>query len=54
MFNNANVLFKTKFVDGLSTVSRIVQNRPMARVDTNVAVGDTTANKKPKKKARNE
>ncbi len=22
MFNNANVLFKTKFVDGVSTVSR--------------------------------
>jgi len=26
MFNNANVLFKTKFVDGVSTVSRFVQN----------------------------
>ncbi|KJE88760.1 hypothetical protein CAOG_00350 [Capsaspora owczarzaki ATCC 30864] len=25
MFNNANVLFKTKFVDGVSTVSRTVQ-----------------------------
>jgi len=25
MFNNANVLFRTKFVDGMSTVSRTVQ-----------------------------
>ena len=25
MFNNANVLFKTKFVDGVSTVSRTAQ-----------------------------
>ena len=24
MFNNANVLFRTKFVDGMSTVSRTV------------------------------
>ncbi|XP_066460520.1 structural maintenance of chromosomes protein 2 isoform X2 [Eleutherodactylus coqui] len=26
MFNNANVLFKTKFVDGVSTVARFAQN----------------------------
>eukprot|EP00794_Sanderia_malayensis_P008232 gene8232-9114_t len=26
MFNNANVLFKTKFIDGVSTVSRYAQN----------------------------
>lgn len=26
MFNNANVLYKTKFVDGVSTVSRHVQH----------------------------
>ena len=26
MFNNANVLYKTKFVDGVSTVTRYVQN----------------------------
>lgn len=25
MFNNANVLFKTKFVDGVSTVARYAQ-----------------------------
>ena len=28
MFNNANVLFKTKFVDGLSTVRRYTQTQP--------------------------
>ncbi|XP_071521625.1 structural maintenance of chromosomes protein 2 [Panulirus ornatus] len=28
MFNNANVLFKTKFVDGMSTVSRHTQHTP--------------------------
>ena len=27
MFNNANVLFKTKFVDGVSTVTRHVQQQ---------------------------
>ncbi|KAG8595152.1 hypothetical protein GDO81_001435, partial [Engystomops pustulosus] len=27
MFNNANVLFKTKFVDGVSTVARFAQNQ---------------------------
>ena len=29
MFNNANVLFKTKFVDGVSTVTRYTQNQAM-------------------------
>merc|ERR1712043_28965 len=27
MFNNANVLFRTKFVDGMSTVSRTTQHQ---------------------------
>ena len=27
MFNNANVLFKTKFVDGISTVARYAQRQ---------------------------
>merc|ERR1711934_1307006 len=27
MFNNANVLFRTKFVDGMSTVSRTAQDQ---------------------------
>ena len=40
MFNNANVLFKTKFVDGVSTVTRYAQNQ--ASRDTasaNIALG---------------
>jgi len=28
MFNNANVLFRTKFVDGVSTVARYAQSKP--------------------------
>ncbi|KAK2569628.1 Structural maintenance of chromosomes protein 2 [Acropora cervicornis] len=33
MFNNANVLFKTKFIDGVSTVTRYAQNQPSRDVD---------------------
>ncbi|XP_065657312.1 structural maintenance of chromosomes protein 2 isoform X2 [Hydra vulgaris] len=32
MFSNANVLFKTKFVDGVSTVTRFVQNQSQKAV----------------------
>ena len=31
MFNNANVLFRTKFVDGVSTISRTVPGGAAAR-----------------------
>ncbi|XP_019642179.1 PREDICTED: structural maintenance of chromosomes protein 2-like [Branchiostoma belcheri] len=31
MFNNANVLYKTKFVDGVSTVTRYAQGNPTSR-----------------------
>jgi len=31
MFNNANVLFRTKFVDGMSTVSRTAQDQNKKR-----------------------
>ncbi|XP_074652125.1 structural maintenance of chromosomes protein 2-like [Tubulanus polymorphus] len=41
MFNNANVLFKTKFVDGVSTVTRYVQN-PYSR-DTSSKDGKKTS-----------
>ncbi len=30
MYNNANVLFRTKFVDGVSQVSRIAKSLPMS------------------------
>ena len=39
MFNNANVLFKTKFVDGVSTVTRYAQNPS----HTSTAQRDTAA-----------
>jgi structural maintenance of chromosome 2 len=31
MFNNANVVFRTKFVDGVSTVTRTVPNKQRTR-----------------------
>jgi structural maintenance of chromosome 2 len=37
MFNNANVLYKTKFVDGVSTVTRYVQHSKSGSVSSNVA-----------------
>jgi len=33
MFNNANVLFKTKFVDGVSTVIRTTPNQGVGDSD---------------------
>ena len=50
MFNNANVLFKTAFVDGVSTVRRTAQS-------SNARASDTSApsakeNQRPSKKAR--
>lgn len=33
MFNNANVIFRTKFVDGISTVSRTINNVSFAQID---------------------
>lgn len=49
MFNNANVLFKTKFVDGVSTVTRYAQtqSRPALSSTTNIGSG-----KEPGKKAK--
>ena len=40
MFNNANVLYKTKFVDGVSTVTRYAQQSsrpPLASNNSNVS-----------------
>lgn len=50
MFNNANVLFKTKFVDGVSTVTRYVQN---AGKQHDGKENGHTANTKGKKQATN-
>lgn len=57
MFNNANVLFKTKFVDGVSTVTRYVQNQSSVH---NGSIGfrdgprDKKAAKKPNKRIRSD
>ncbi|XP_032230593.2 structural maintenance of chromosomes protein 2 [Nematostella vectensis] len=45
MFNNANVLFKTKFVDGISTVTRYVQNQP-TRDQENISTGSKNTAKR--------
>jgi structural maintenance of chromosome 2 len=56
MFNNANVIYRTKFIDGVSTVTRNTANsgkqKPLAVTDGNKK--DKTANSGPaKKKSKN-
>ena len=46
MFNNANVLFKTKFVDGVSTVTRYVQNSARTQSTTDGKENSHTEKKK--------
>lgn len=43
MFNNANVLYKTKFVDGVSTVTRYVNPRAGSSIPPSVRREDGTA-----------
>ena len=57
MFNNANVLFRTKFVDGVSTVNRYTQssgaNRNTAGLTlTNVTPAENNDGKKSQKSKR--
>eukprot|EP00038_Savillea_parva_P009361 m.183060 g.183060 ORF g.183060 m.183060 type:complete len:1218 (-) comp15704_c0_seq1:286-3939(-) len=47
MFNNANVLFKTAFIDGVSTVKRFAQSRAALDADE-----DSKENAKPRAKAK--
>ncbi len=47
MFNNANVLYKTKFIDGVSTVTRYSQNAPSSR-ESRVPAEERRANKRPR------
>ena len=57
MFNNANVLFKTKFVDGVSTVTRYAQSQPSRDGDGGGAFGrggKSTVKKNPNKRLRAE
>lgn len=51
MFNNANVLFKTKFVDGVSTVTRYVQHGRSTSVSNIVADKENNRNSKKKQQA---
>ena len=53
MFNNANVLFKTKFVDGVSTVNRFMQSQSTKQGTDKTVLGRTGAGKeKAKAQAR--
>lgn len=64
MFNNANVVFKTKFVDGVSTVTRTVPPRSKLRNGNGAGAGsgagagaaegdaENLADKRPTKAAR--
>ena len=47
MFNNANVLFKTAFIDGVSTVKRFAQSRAAIEADDS-----SKENAKPRGKGR--
>mmetsp|Transcript_25537 Transcript_25537/g.25776 ORF Transcript_25537/g.25776 Transcript_25537/m.25776 type:complete len:314 (+) Transcript_25537:2-943(+) len=48
MFNNANVIFRTRFVDGLSTVTRTCPNSRNIRTDQQI--GSKSIEKEPSKK----
>lgn len=49
MFNNANVLFKTKFIDGVSTVTRYVQHHTSKSISSSVS-GEENENDGSRKK----
>jgi structural maintenance of chromosome 2 len=49
MFHNANVLFKTRFVDGVSTVTRYVQNITAARAPAPISENQENAGRKAKR-----
>lgn len=49
MFNNANVLFKTKFVDGCSTVTRYAQAAVSSPTDKENARGKKPQGKRTKR-----
>ena len=53
MFNNANVLFKTKFVDGISTVARFVQNTSQRDVLTKNPLAIESRTEKANKRKKN-
>lgn len=52
MFNNANVIFRTKFVDGVSTVSRTIGSGANQRPRGALTVENSQTNKNKAKKRR--
>ena len=52
MFNNANVLFRTKFVDGVSTVSRYTQTVPSNKDHNSLALNNGAQEDNRKKQKR--
>ncbi len=52
MFNNANVIFRTKFVEGVSTVSRTIGSGANSRPRGAVTSGGNTSENGPAKKRR--
>ena len=57
MFNNANVIFRTKFVDGVSTVTRTIgtgaSSRARALVETEDNADNSSAARKRRSKSGN-
>ncbi|XP_070563660.1 structural maintenance of chromosomes protein 2-like [Ptychodera flava] len=52
MFNNANVLFKTKFVDGVSTVTRYVQSSSRGPAGSGSSTSSSSTGKGSKEKGK--
>lgn len=52
MFNNANVIFRTKFVDGVSTVGRTVNRHAAPRGAAAEAEGGVGAREGPRKRGK--
>lgn len=52
MFNNANVIFRTKFVDGVSTVSRTIGSGANSRTRVALTNGGNAASNEPAKRRK--
>ena len=52
MFNNANVLYKTRFVDGVSTVTRYVQHHKSTSSTSSANKENEATNAKKKQTAK--
>ena len=52
MFNNANVIFRTKFVDGVSTVSRTIGSGANSRPRSALTNGGNAYSNEPAKRRK--